>query len=72
MKTMTLTKECKICKTCYVISVDLDAYQAWRSGSGLIQDLLSNNTATEREILVSGTCGECFDKIFLSETEEHY
>jgi len=36
---------------------------AWKEGA-LIQDVLPYLTADERELLISGTCGTCFDTMF--------
>ena len=39
---------------------DLDA---WQSGTN-IQNAMPYLSADDREILISGICGECFDKIY--------
>ena len=36
----------------------------WLSGKGFIQDSLPYLTMDERELLISRTCGNCFDKMF--------
>lgn len=36
----------------------------WLAGSGYIQDLMPYLSPAERELLISGTCGPCFDSMF--------
>jgi len=35
----------------------------WKNGE-LIQNVMPYLNEDERELLISGTCGKCFDKIF--------
>ena len=37
--------------------------ERWKSGT-LIQDAMPYLSADEREILISGTCGPCFDNMY--------
>ncbi len=54
---------CRICRETHTILADeADVYQ-WQDG-GLIQDIMPYLTASERELLISGTCGVCFDEMF--------
>ena len=46
--------------------VNLHDMGRWQNGS-LIQDAMPYLSADERELLISGTCGTCFDKMFGSE-----
>jgi hypothetical protein len=64
MKRIDMTVHCSGCGVDYHLSVDYDGYVAWRRKEGFIQDLLQDNTDSERQLLISGTCGECFDKMF--------
>jgi len=36
----------------------------WLSGQGFIQDVMPYLSDAERELLLSKTCGDCFDKLF--------
>jgi hypothetical protein len=36
---------------------------AWKEGM-LIQDAMPELSADERQLLISGTCGKCWDKMF--------
>jgi hypothetical protein len=42
----------------------------WKSEKKYIQDAMPYLSDSEREILISKTCGECFDKIFPQENTE--
>ncbi len=63
MPQMNLTKQCKFCKQLKQISVDVDGFRRWLRGD-LIQVALPNSSADDRELLQSGTCGPCYDKLF--------
>ena len=41
-------------------NADLDAWQGGKN----IQDAMPYLSVDDREILISGICGECFDKIY--------
>ena len=56
--------QCRICRNVYTLTVCPDKFQAWHEGSMLIQDALSELSAAERELLISGTCGVCFNEMF--------
>ncbi len=43
--------------------VRFEDYKAWENGK-VIQDAMPYLTPGEREVLISGTCGSCFDKMF--------
>jgi hypothetical protein len=64
MRRINMTVQCQACGVDYHLSVDYDGYVAWKNGEGFIQDLLPDNTASERELLISGACGKCFDRMF--------
>ena len=64
MKTIQMTVQCRACGVDYHLSVDYDGYTAWKNGEGFIQDLLPHNTDSERELLLSGNCGDCYDRMF--------
>jgi len=54
---------CLDCKKIVTLKVSYPDFKAWKNGTS-IQDAFPYLTANEREILVSGICGECFDKLF--------
>lgn len=55
---------CEHCGKDYIISFNYDDMMDWWRGSLPIQDALPYLTAGERELLISGTCGPCFDIMF--------
>lgn len=55
---------CRCCGEEHKISVPMNAYHEWRQGHRMIQDALPSLTVDERELLLSGICGVCFDKTF--------
>jgi hypothetical protein len=54
---------CKWCEKCYELNVSTKRFALWKKGE-LIQDVMPELSADERELLISGTCGECWDKMF--------
>lgn len=56
--------ECTVCRTKHTILVPAGGYWKWAKGHAKIQDALPGLTEDERELLVSGICGQCFDKMF--------
>jgi hypothetical protein len=55
--------QCRTCLKVFEIPVDPKAFVAWRRGK-LAQDAFPEITADIRELLVSGTCGPCMDKMY--------
>lgn len=56
--------ECQECGTLYSLEVDYQGYLEWRYEGKLLQHALPQNTHDERELLLSGTCGPCYDSMF--------
>ena len=57
------TIECKHCKQSYSFDVREDGLEDWENG-GFIQEVLDDLEDWQRELLISGTCNDCFDKFF--------
>jgi hypothetical protein len=55
--------DCVRCKETQHITVGTADLSTWNNG-GLIQDAMPYLSAGEREILISGVCGTCFDNMF--------
>lgn len=56
---------CCICQKSFVILVPAIPYMLWRyMNIGCIQDVMPELSADERELLISKTCGKCFDNLF--------
>ena len=62
--------QCRQCGVVYNILANRDDIQDWLSGSGYIQDILGYLSAAERELLISGTCDNCWKGMFGVDEEE--
>jgi len=60
---MTIDKQCRECKVKYIIVIREEDYLNWQHHM-LIQDAFPYLTADQRELLMSGICGKCFNKLF--------
>lgn len=65
---MEITKTCPICKTATTIKVENKDYKDWVNGK-YAQRAFPYLTADQREILISGICGKCYENMFKA-TEE--
>jgi hypothetical protein len=54
---------CGQCNTDHELSIRLEDWVAWREGA-LIQRAMPYLTDGQRELLISQTCGECFEAMF--------
>lgn len=61
--------KCIVCSGVFTITVELEQWYKWKSGI-FIQDAFPHLTADERDLLQSGICGKCFDKIYPEIEEE--
>jgi len=57
-----------MCGASFPLDVTDEQIANWRNGA-LIQRAMPNLTADERELLISGYCGTCFDKLFPPEPD---
>ena len=55
---------CKHCGITYQILADREDVDSWLSGSGYIQDILAYLSPEEREMLISGTCDNCWKILY--------
>lgn len=68
--TCTITMTCNMCQQpATVENVSVDALQRWRAGEH-IQNAFPDMSAGDREILISGTHDECWNKLFPPDDEE--
>lgn len=66
-QTMDLSVQCKYCKNVYIIeAIDPNDYQKWHNGEAFIQDVMSYLSPADRELLISRTCDNCWNKMFES------
>jgi hypothetical protein len=64
---VTVTVTCAMCEQ-EQPPIVLQQHQliAWRNGAK-IQDVMPNESAARRELMLSGTCDPCFQKMFAEE-----
>ena len=56
--------QCLQCGVVYSIILNKQDLVDWTSGDKYIQDIFHYLSPNERELLISNTCGSCFDKMF--------
>lgn len=61
---MILSVKCKVCKRDITVMVPRGGYNLWARGLKRIQDAMPQLSEDDRELLMSGICGRCFDKLF--------
>ena len=54
---------CEVCGEVFDIAVDFEDFLNWKAGE-LVQNAFPYLTAGERELLISQTCEDCWDKIY--------
>ena len=57
---------CPVCEESQTIAMPTEAHSRWCAGE-FIQDAWPEGSEDEREALLSGTCGECWERIFMVE-----
>ena len=62
----TMWSTCRMCKDQVEMKVYAEDVAAWENGE-LIQDAMTYLTDGEREVLISGTCDSCWEKMFPSD-----
>lgn len=68
-RSFVLDIKCWKCYQHYIVIVNKEDLLDWTSGSGYIQDIFDYLTCNERELLLSQTCGTCFDVLYALESE---
>lgn len=63
------TKPCCVCGKQHDFVLNREKFLQWQDGAK-IQNVFSEMSIDDREILISGTCGPCFDKLFPPLEEE--
>ena len=66
---MPVIVKCIWCKQSILVSCTQEQLDEWRKGNRLIQDVMPNVPKGERELLISGTCDACFDRMARTEEE---
>jgi len=63
----TLTITCHMCGVDYRVPVDKDSWIKYIQGGTPIQECFFVLSADERELIISGTCGACWDELWVDE-----
>ena len=58
--------DCNLCSKGFILHVHEKDLADWREGK-LIQDAMPYLSASERELLISNICEDCFTKLFVEE-----
>ena len=66
--TAVVAVPCRYCDTVHDLTVNVEGFVNWQAGQ-YIQDALPELSAGERELLISGTCDECWQRLFPEEDE---
>jgi hypothetical protein len=59
----TVSVSCRWCNEHHILATCAEDVNRWQGGE-LIQNAMPYLSADERELLISGTCGTCFDNMF--------
>jgi hypothetical protein len=63
--TVSIERQCASCHTVHVLVVTAKGFRAWDMGRGaFIQDAFPELDDGQRELIKTGMCGDCFDKLF--------
>lgn len=55
--------DCRVCGITHNLMLNLADIVKYENGA-LVQDVFPYLSANERELIISQTCGSCFDKMF--------
>ena len=61
-----VVRKCHKCDKSISVMVNSKDFISWNKGS-YIQNAMPYLSTDERELLISGTCGQCFDVMFAEE-----
>lgn len=56
--------ECGTCQNRRDVVITMPQYQHYMLQTSLIQDYMGDKTPAERELFISGTCGDCYKEIW--------
>lgn len=68
-RSFVLDIKCWRCGIDHIIILNKEDLLDWTAGEGYIQDIFDYLSNGERELLLSNTCGDCFDALFRAESE---
>lgn len=66
---LQIETKCSMCKKVHIIDVPKEGYMQWINGTVRIQDVMPDVSIDDRELLISGICGPCFDGLFAEDED---
>lgn len=54
---------CICCQSQHIIKAPQEGYNAWAKRDKKIQDAMPMLSEDDRELLISGLCGDCFEEV---------
>ncbi len=57
-------RTCRLCFKCNVVKIGRNDYLDWSLNGTYIQDAAPYLSVDDRELLISGICGSCFDVLY--------
>lgn len=63
-ETISHSVRCRCCNGVSKLKLPASGFFKWQVEGALIQNAMPQLSPDERELLISGTCGTCFDKMF--------
>ena len=65
-----ISTTCPYCHKKHIVNVEEHDYYDWTYKRKLMQECFPYLSSVERELLISGTCKECWNKMFKSFEED--
>ena len=70
LDSITVNNTCFHCGETNTITADKTAYMRWYTGEFLIQEAFPNLSTDERELIMTGTHPECWNRMFAQDVTE--
>lgn len=67
MNILNVETRCPICGEYSIITVDKEDFLAWQKGTLLAQEAFPYLNVEDREMLISGICPDCWERMFPTE-----
>lgn len=61
---ISISTTCSYCHKKHIVNVEEQDYRDWTYKKRLAQECFPYLSSAERELLISGTCEECWNKMF--------
>lgn len=61
---MNIFVECRDCKKVYAITSTVEQLKEYQAGHKKVQDIYPELSPGDRELLISKTCNDCWNKMF--------